>query len=51
MTPSDRGRELAETARGGDRRALARLLTEVEDRSQAGEAALRVLYPLAGVPT
>ncbi len=48
MTPSDRGRELAEKARGGDRRALARLLTEVEDRSQAGEAALRILYPLAG---
>jgi GTPase len=48
VTSSDRGRELADLARGGDRRALARLLTEVEDRSEAGEAALRVLYPLAG---
>jgi LAO/AO transport system kinase len=43
-----RGRDLAERARGGERRALARLLTEVEDRSAAGEAALRILYPLAG---
>jgi LAO/AO transport system kinase len=39
---------LAERARGGDRRALARLLTEVENRTAAGEAALRTLYPLAG---
>ena len=39
---------LAELARGGDRRALARLLTEVENRTAAGEQALRVLYPLAG---
>jgi LAO/AO transport system kinase len=43
-----RGRELADRARSGERRALARLLTEVEDRSTAGEAALRILYPLAG---
>ena len=48
MTASERGRALADQARDGDRRALARLLTEVEDRSHAGEAALRVLYPLAG---
>ena len=48
MTASDRGRELADRARDGDRRALARLLTEVEDRSHVGEAALRILYPLAG---
>jgi GTPase len=39
---------LAERARSGDRRALARLLTEVENRTSAGEQALRVLYPLAG---
>jgi LAO/AO transport system kinase len=39
---------LAERARAGDRRALARLLTEVENRTRAGEAALRTLYPLAG---
>ncbi len=40
--------EAVERARAGDRRALARLLTEVENRTAAGEAALRVLYPLAG---
>jgi LAO/AO transport system kinase len=39
---------LSERARAGDRRALARLLTEVENRTPAGEAALRTLYPLAG---
>src|SRR5687767_6249899 len=39
---------LAEKARSGDRRALARLLTEVENRTAAGEAALKTLYPLAG---
>ena len=47
-TAGDRGRELAERARDGDRRALARLLSEVENRSPAAEAALRTLYPLAG---
>ena len=40
--------EAVERARAGDRRALARLLTAVENRTAAGEAALRVLYPLAG---
>jgi LAO/AO transport system kinase len=44
----DRGRELAERARDGDRRSLARLLTEVENRTSDAEAALRMLYPLAG---
>ncbi len=39
---------LAERAREGDRRALARLLTEVENRTAAGEQALRALYPQAG---
>ena len=39
---------LAERARAGDRRALARLLTQVENRTAAGEAALKALYPLAG---
>ena len=39
---------LAEEARSGDRRALARLLTEIENRTAAGEEALRVLYPIAG---
>jgi GTPase len=42
------GAQLVEDARAGDRRALARLLTEVENRTQAAEAALRGLYPLAG---
>jgi LAO/AO transport system kinase len=45
---SDVAKSLAERARSGDRRALARLLTEVENRTRAGEAALRALYPLAG---
>lgn len=45
---SDRGRALAERTRSGERRALARLLTEVENRSRTAEAALRILYPLAG---
>ncbi|MEO6349510.1 MAG: methylmalonyl Co-A mutase-associated GTPase MeaB, partial [Candidatus Limnocylindrales bacterium] len=39
---------LAERAQAGDRRALARLLTAVENRTPAGESALRELYPLAG---
>jgi LAO/AO transport system kinase len=39
---------LAKRAREGDRRALARLLTEVENRTDAGEEALRALYPVAG---
>lgn len=43
-----RGLELAERALAGERRALARLLTEIENRTQAGEAGLRRLYPLAG---
>ncbi len=40
--------ELVEAAVDGDRRALARLLTAVENRSAVGEAALRRLYPMAG---
>jgi LAO/AO transport system kinase len=43
-----RGAELATAAIAGDRRALARLLTAVENRSPVAEAALRTLYPLAG---
>ena len=35
-------------ALGGDRRALARLLTAVENRTPVAEAALRELYPKAG---
>jgi LAO/AO transport system kinase len=44
---SDAG-SLSERARTGDRRALARLLTEIENRTAAGEVALRELYPIAG---
>ena len=40
--------DLAADARAGNRRALARLLTEVENRTAAGEQALRSLYPVAG---
>ena len=46
--PPIAGDDLAERALAGDRRALARLLTEVENRTPAAEAALRRLYPLAG---
>lgn len=45
---SERGRRLADEARGGSKRSLARLLTEIENRTAAAEAALRALYPLAG---
>ncbi|MDQ3870100.1 MAG: methylmalonyl Co-A mutase-associated GTPase MeaB, partial [Chloroflexota bacterium] len=43
-----RGVELAERALEGDRRSLARLLTEIENRTRAAEDALRLLYPSAG---
>jgi LAO/AO transport system kinase len=46
--PSARARELTEAAVAGDRRALARLLTAVENRTPVAEAALRTLYPMAG---
>jgi LAO/AO transport system kinase len=46
--PADRARELTDAAVGGDRRALARLLTAVENRTPVAEAALRTLYPMAG---
>ena len=40
--------ELADAAMGGDRRALARVLTAVENRSPLAEGALRRMYPRAG---
>ena len=54
--PEARARELAEAralkladaALAGDRLALARLLTAVENRTAVAEAALRRLYPKAG---
>src|SRR5690349_22565554 len=39
---------LSDAAVAGDRRALARLLTAVENRTPIAEAALRELYPKAG---
>ncbi len=47
-TAEARGVALATAALAGDRRALSRLLTAVESRSAAAEAALRLLHPLAG---
>ncbi len=46
--PAGRGLELADAAIAGDRRALARVLTAVENRSPVAESALRRLYPVAG---
>jgi LAO/AO transport system kinase len=43
-----RGAALAAATLAGDRRALARLLTSVESRTPAAEAALRILHPRAG---
>ena len=43
-----RAHALAGAAVGGDRLALARLLTAVENRTPVAEAALRELYPQAG---
>jgi GTPase len=48
VDPSARAAELAEAALAGDRLALARLLTAVENRTPVAEAALRTLYPKAG---
>jgi len=46
--PVARATGLSDAALAGDRRALARLLTAVENRTPVAEAALRRLYPLAG---
>jgi LAO/AO transport system kinase len=45
---ASRGEALAGAALAGDRRALARLLTAVENRTPVAEAALRLLHPAAG---
>lgn len=45
---AERPDRLADAALAGDRRALARLLTAVENRTPLAEAALRELYPRAG---
>jgi LAO/AO transport system kinase len=44
----ERAASLCDAALAGDRRALSRLLTAVENRTPLAEAALRRLYPLAG---
>ncbi|HET7031462.1 MAG TPA: methylmalonyl Co-A mutase-associated GTPase MeaB [Candidatus Limnocylindrales bacterium] len=46
--PVDRAHALVVAAVGGDRRALARVLTAVENRTSLAEPALRELYPQAG---
>jgi LAO/AO transport system kinase len=46
--PEARAADLADGARSGDRRLLARLLTAVENRTPVAEHAMRRLYPLAG---
>jgi GTPase len=47
-TPAERAAALADAARAGDRRAIARLLTAVENHTAVAEQALRLLYPQAG---
>lgn len=46
--PASRAEGLATAALAGERLALARLLTAVENRTPTAEAALRLLYPRAG---
>jgi LAO/AO transport system kinase len=46
--PAERAAVLADAARAGDRRSLARLLTAVENHTSVAEHALRRIYPLAG---
>ncbi|HET9344297.1 MAG TPA: methylmalonyl Co-A mutase-associated GTPase MeaB, partial [Candidatus Limnocylindrales bacterium] len=48
LDPTARAVELADAALAGDRRALARLLTAVENRTRVAEVAMRRLYPRAG---
>ena len=46
--PGSRADRLVQAALGGDRLAIAKLLTAVENRTPVAEAAMRRLYPLAG---
>jgi len=46
--PIERAGTLTDAAVAGDRRALARLLTAIENRTPVAEAALRILYPTVG---
>ncbi len=45
--PAERAATLADAARAGDRRSLARLLTAVENRTAVAEHAMRRIYPEA----
>jgi GTPase len=47
-SPATRATDLSTRALAGDRLALARLLTAVENRTPVAEAALRELYPKGG---
>ena len=48
QTTAERAAALCDAARTGDRLALARLLTAVENHTEVAEHAMRRLYPLAG---
>jgi LAO/AO transport system kinase len=48
MTSATTAEQLCEAALSGDRRALARLLTAVENRTPLAETAMKRFYPLAG---
>jgi LAO/AO transport system kinase len=48
VDPATRAAELCDAALAGNRWALARLLTAVENRTPVAEAAMRSLYPKAG---
>src|SRR5690606_2453911 len=48
MAADTEATQLVEALRAGDRRALARAITLVENRDPAGEVILRAIYPLTG---
>jgi LAO/AO transport system kinase len=48
QSAAERAGALCDAALAGDRRALARILTAVENRTSIAEASLRRLYPMAG---
>ncbi|MCI4338180.1 MAG: ATP/GTP-binding protein, partial [Thermoplasmata archaeon] len=51
MTAAPRMPAAARAVRAGDRRALARLISQVENRDRSAEPTLRALYPFAGHAT
>ncbi|MFS8640397.1 MAG: methylmalonyl Co-A mutase-associated GTPase MeaB [Symbiobacteriaceae bacterium] len=48
MRPEDRAAELFDRLRSGDRRALARAITWIENGAEEAPALLRLVYPLTG---